>query len=136
MSADLRKIARGRLREARALLGASEWSGAYYLSGYAVECALKARIASDFGRYAMPDLRLVKDSHTHHLPTLVKLADLDGALQAEQNTNAAFAVNWAVVKDWSEHSRYEFWSEAKARDLYAAISARKDGVFPWLAKRW
>jgi len=41
-------VARAREREAKALLAASEWSGAYYLSGYAVECGLKAVLASQF----------------------------------------------------------------------------------------
>ena len=33
-----------RLREAKLLLDAKDWDGAYYLAGYAVEFALKIRI--------------------------------------------------------------------------------------------
>jgi len=42
---DLQLLAETRLDEAQALLIASRWSGAYYLVGYAVECAFKACIA-------------------------------------------------------------------------------------------
>jgi hypothetical protein len=41
----MRKLAMARLAEARILLDAGEFSGAYYLAGYAIECAIKARIA-------------------------------------------------------------------------------------------
>ncbi len=30
------------MRDAEVLLDAGQWSGAYYLAGYAVECGLKA----------------------------------------------------------------------------------------------
>ena len=42
---DLRELALLRLKEAQVLLANGCWSGAYYLAGYAVECALKACIA-------------------------------------------------------------------------------------------
>src|SRR5690242_18924526 len=37
-SADFRDLAAMRVREAKLLLDGGEWSGAYYLVGYAVEC--------------------------------------------------------------------------------------------------
>jgi hypothetical protein len=40
--AELQQLARDRVRDAKALLAAHRWSGAYYLAGYAVECALKS----------------------------------------------------------------------------------------------
>jgi HEPN domain-containing protein len=41
---ELRKIARGRLKDAEVLLTAKRYDGAIYLCGYAIETALKARI--------------------------------------------------------------------------------------------
>src|SRR4051812_36482066 len=38
----LRKMATERLLDAQALLAAGRWPFAYYVAGYAVECALKA----------------------------------------------------------------------------------------------
>jgi HEPN domain-containing protein len=46
---DLMRLSRLRIREARVLLEAGEFPGAYYLAGYAVECALKACVASSAG---------------------------------------------------------------------------------------
>ena len=43
--ADFQKLAEIRLEEAATLLNAGKFDGAYYLSGYAVECGLKACIA-------------------------------------------------------------------------------------------
>jgi HEPN domain-containing protein len=42
---EFQSLAEVRIREAKALLDAGLWDGAYYLAGYAVECALKACIA-------------------------------------------------------------------------------------------
>jgi len=41
--ADFQQLADERISEAAVLLAASKFSGAYYLAGYAVECALKGR---------------------------------------------------------------------------------------------
>jgi hypothetical protein len=41
---EFQRIARARVADARVLLGAKRYSGAYYLCGYAIECALKACI--------------------------------------------------------------------------------------------
>lgn len=39
---DFQRLADVRIAEAKVLLDAGMWDGAYYLAGYAVECALKA----------------------------------------------------------------------------------------------
>lgn len=125
-----------RLREADALLIAGEWSGAYYLSGYASECALKACVLRDIKPYCMPDKNLIADSYTHDLPRLLRLAGLSQAHEREARDNKAFAANWATVKDWNEASRYETWSEAQARDLVEATTETGSGVFRWIRGRW
>jgi hypothetical protein len=40
--ADFQHLARARVKEAEILINAGEFDGAYYLAGYALECALKA----------------------------------------------------------------------------------------------
>ncbi len=65
-----------RLAEARALLKAGLPDGAYYLVGYAVECALKACIARGTQRYEFPEKKRVNASHTYDLGELVKVAEL------------------------------------------------------------
>ena len=45
----LQDLAKTRLNDSRALLGRKRWSGAYYLSGYAIECGLKACLLKHLG---------------------------------------------------------------------------------------
>ena len=52
---DLQTLSRVRLKEATSLLNLGFYDGAYYLAGYAVECALKACIAKGTRRYEFPD---------------------------------------------------------------------------------
>lgn len=67
-------LARTRLAEANALLAAGFPDGAYYLAGYAVECALKACITRGTQRYDFPDKKSVDASYTHNLKDLIKVA--------------------------------------------------------------
>ncbi len=53
--ADLQQLGQMRIDEATLLLAHRHWSGAYYLAGYAVECALKACIAKRTQRHDFRD---------------------------------------------------------------------------------
>lgn len=136
MPADFRTLCTTRLEEARTLLAAGQPSGAYYLTGYAVECALKACITRDFRAFSMPNKRLVEKAHTHDLAELLKLANLGIPHDAALSADPHFAVNWATVKDWSEASRYEEWSIPQASDLFLAASDVSHGVVPWIQQQW
>jgi hypothetical protein len=115
------------------LLAAGEWAGAYYLVGYAVECALKACIAKQFTIHTVPDRRLVQDFYSHDLEKLLSLAQLRDALTAD----AQRRLHWIVIKDWSEQARYEpTISPIGAQSMYSACTKRKDGILPWLRKHW
>lgn len=134
---DLHRLVRLRLTEARVLLKNDQYDAAYYLAGYAVECALKACIAKQFKRFDFPDKKLVQDSHTHNLEQLLSVSGLKSLHKSEMQANVDFAVNWAVVRDWSEQARYTFGrSAAEAYDLYVAITARRHGILKWLKKHW
>jgi HEPN domain-containing protein len=128
LTEDFRKIARRRIKEARILYAASEYSGAYYLAGYAIECALKACILNAMRKYHMPDKKIVVESHTHDLTQLVILAGLKADRDQAENADPAFGRNWAVVKDWNEGSRYESWTRQDAEDLIRAVNQRTSGV--------
>lgn len=129
-------MARIRLKEARALLKAKCFDGAYYLCGYAVECALKACIAKDTKRSEFPDLDRVKGSYTHNFAHLVKVADLNADLNAEVAGDAAFADNWRTAQEWSQAARYAMYDESDAWILYKAITDRKHGVMRWIRRHW
>jgi len=131
--ADLQQLSELRIRESRTLLGAAEPSGAYYLAGYAAECALKACIASQTQQYDFPDKRLVNASHTHNLSELLGIAGLRQRLDA---ADAGIRANWAIAKDWSEQSRYETRTPQEAQDLFDALTDTSDGVLIWLRQHW
>jgi HEPN domain-containing protein len=133
---DLQRLSNTRLREAKVLLLAGEYSGAYYLSGYAVECALKACFAKGVKKYDFPEKGRTEKVFTHDLPTLLRQAKLNAELEADSKTNAGLAASWEEAVKWSEASRYAVWTKNQAEQLMAAISIRKDGVMPWIKRRW
>lgn len=59
---DLQALSKARLIEAKALLRLGLNDGAYYLAGYAVECAIKACIAKGSLRHEFPDKRRADSS--------------------------------------------------------------------------
>jgi HEPN domain-containing protein len=131
------EISKIRVKEASALLNASHYPGAYYLMGYAVECALKACVARQVKQYDFPDKNLAIKAFTHDLEKLIRVAGLAPDFEMDRKTNQILDLNWAVVKDWSEAARYELGiTEAEARDLYSACTARKNGILSWIRKRW
>jgi HEPN domain-containing protein len=68
-----------RLDEAKVLLDAGKWAGAYYLAGYAVECALKACVARLMQAEVFPDKDFAVKCYTHNLEALLALAGLSRA---------------------------------------------------------
>jgi HEPN domain-containing protein len=133
---DLQEIAKIRIRESSALLDAGLPDGAYYLAGYAVECALKACIAKRTREHDFPEKTLVNNSYTHKLKDLLKLAELKVELEAILQSDPLMDANWAIVQDWSEESRYEKRTVQEAEILLRAIEDKKGGLLPWIMQRW
>ncbi len=135
---DFQKLSILRLKEAKILFKSGSPQGAFYLAGYAIECALKACIAKQTRQSEFPPSRRVIEEYYKHDPTaLIGAAQLRPALDAERATNLDFEENWKVVSGWSEQIRYSHSvSEPEARDLIAAISDRRNGVLPWLKRYW
>ena len=133
---DLQQLAEDRALDAKALLDAGRWSCAYYICGYAVECALKACIAKQTGLHDFPDKDFVQKVHSHNLIDLLELADLKTRFDQDAKTNATLGVNWGIVKDWNEATRYEQKSEPEARELYHAVTDAASGVLPWIKQYW
>jgi hypothetical protein len=153
--ADFRWLAKTRIREAKALLDAGLFDGAYYLAGYAVECALKACIVKKIRRFELPDKKFINDVYTHDLERLLGLAGLQRH-HKHATGDKQFSDNWDTVKNWGEEARYETLgrlhlarlkppfgvagpsprAEKRARDLYNAITDTNHGVLLWLKKFW
>ena len=132
---DFQRLAAMRAREARILMKNGDENGAYYLGGFAIECALKACIAKKTKKHDFPaDRNYVNKVYTHDLSELLKLGGLDGHLDREIKSNSLLAANWGVVKSWDVNSRYEP-SSLNGKDMVAAVGS-KTGVLKWIKQYW
>ena len=133
----LQALTRDRLADARALLRLRRYSAAYYVAGYAVECALKSCIAKRIARHDFPDKKLINDSYTHDLARLMSIAELKDGLDAARAADKTLGINWEIVRDWSEEDRYNLnISKEDALELYSAITIRQTGIMAWLRNHW
>jgi hypothetical protein len=133
----LRALCDARIEEARILLEKKLWTGAYYLTGLAVECALKSCLASAVKEHDFPDKEFVNQMYVHDLGKLFRLnGALWAQLQADMNIDAKLAVNWSTVKDWDDSKRYDFVEELAAKALHDAATEAGSGVVEWVRRRW
>ena len=151
--AELQQLAEMRLSDAKKLLflGGND-DGAFYIAGYAVECALKAVIAkewqvivADWVQTQSPnqfpsgnDLVLSKQKyHVHNIKQLQKLARLDDLLATDRRVNSDLDLNWKEAESWSETARYELTRPRQdAVQLVEAISDPVNGVLQWIKNYW
>ena len=137
--AEYRRVALVRLADARALLQARRYDGAYYLAGYVIECALKACIARQFRVATIPEPRLVADIYRrgHELAALARLAGLELAITAETRRDAQFGACWLTVQGWTVDSRYQAGrTRLEAQNLYDSVADPGHGVLRWLQQHW
>ena len=130
----LQQLTKLRLKEAKLLLDNRNYSGSYYLAGYTIEYALKACIAKKVRQSEVPSKEFIQGFYIHDLNKLVKLAGLQTLLTT--NTNANFAANWAIVKDWKSEDRYKIFDETQANELYSSITSRSGGILKWIQQYW
>lgn len=133
---DLQKMADAKLVDAEILFDAHRWSSAYYLSGYAVEFGLKACVARQISADTIPDKAILKDVLSHEFTKLIGLAGLRTDLKQEQDGNADFAANWAILSEWSPDARYKNSSQMEAAFILSAIQDKKNGVLQWIKRYW
>jgi hypothetical protein len=132
---DFKSLTELRIADAKVLLANRRGQAAYYLAGYAVECALKACIARKTRRFQFPPkTEEVRRIYSHKLEDLLDAAGLKDQRDKELKLNRAFAANWNTVKDWTEESRYKT-TGLSGKDMYEAVVG-KNGVLPWIKLRW
>ncbi len=135
--AEFQALANVRLAEAKALLDQKMFDGAYYLTGYAVECGLKACIAKLTMRDDFPrDRKFVEKCYSHDFMNLLKASELLNEHELQTQNDPAFSANWAIVKSWTESSRYDRKGQTEAQGLYDAITQTTHGVMPWIEQHW
>jgi hypothetical protein len=119
--ATLLRLSQDRLGEARLLLANGFPSGAYYLVGYALECALKAVIARQFRADEIPELKRVNRIYSHDLGQLLDVAGLRSEFEVEVASRSDLKARWAIAMEWSERARYEIWTHDRASAILDAI---------------
>ena len=122
------------MKEAKILRENGYFTGAYYLLGYAVECALKACIAKQVQQYDFPDKKLANDSYTHNLRTLLKTANLTEKMN---HSSDARKTNWSIIANtgaWSEAIRYnaDGITEQQMDNFWDAVTDENEGILKWL----
>jgi len=130
---DFEQLTDVRIAEAKALLDADKFDGAYYLAGYAVECALKACIAKLTNQYDFPPK---ENYYSHDIEKLVKFASLEDERKNDSNGDSELEASWQLAVGWSEQSRYERKTQADAQGLYEAITNQQHGVLQWVKRHW
>ena len=134
--ATFRQLAELRLTEARLLLANGFPSGAYYLDAYAIECALKARIASEFRANEIPNKSRVNSIYTHNLRDLLGLAGLKEESEADMEADTDLRESWTTAAKWSEQARYNICASDTAAAMLDAVEADGKGLMQWLRIRW
>jgi HEPN domain-containing protein len=120
---ELRRIARGRLRDADVLLEAGRYDGAIYLCGYAIETALKARICRTLKWPGYPDTRRefegFQSFRTHDFAALLRLSGIENKIKANHFTA------WNTVLKWDPNVRYSAIGSTSSQEAAEMIQSTK-----------
>jgi len=134
---DFQQLAELHLQHAKALLDAHLYSGAYYMCGYVVECALKACICKQTNLFDFyPHPKDAQKAWSHNFENLIEASGLEEEFEEARQAAPALDIKWKEVDDWSESSRYELRSQQKAEDLFAAVSDPDQGVLACIKRFW
>ncbi len=134
---DLQLLAEDRLKDAGVLLANGRFGAAYYLAGYAVECALKACIAKLTKAEDFPIKNSTSTVYIHDLKKLAATARVEVAIAQLSNSDENFKDNWEIVNWWSEESRYDrSIDQALAELMLNAVSDPQNGVFQCIKQYW
>jgi hypothetical protein len=103
---ELKKIARSRLQESEILFSNRKYDAAVYLSGYAIELALKTRICKTLRWSQFPETSIKNPQtfKTHHLETLLGLSGIEDKVKSVSHAE------WTMVTQtikWNPEIRYD-----------------------------
>lgn len=136
---DLRQLAELRLREAEVLFNQGMYDGAAYLSGYAVELALKAAVCTNLKITHYPTAKQHKGAFAiHDFDGLLFLAGLSSEMTVAK-ANPAVLINWSLATEWGPERRYSppgNYDQASALALLDAIRHPVSGVLTWIKGYW
>lgn len=114
-------MARARIADAKVLIAARRYDGGVYLCGYALECALKARIVATLRWAGFPETRKeferFQSFKTHDLDTLLSLSG------REAKVKAGHMKQWSGVAQWEPEARYKPVGSAAQADALLMIQS-------------
>jgi hypothetical protein len=146
---EILKLSNQRLAEASVLYSNGMFDGAFYLAGYSVELALKAKICERMG---VPNLfdesdasvnsikgigEIRKTLKTHNLFTLLIFSGLKLKFDAEKAANKEFAkANSLLFTAWDENARYKPCGHMLPGDVDKMINllSGPNGILSWIEK--
>lgn len=118
---DIRKLAKARLEDAEALHEAGRYDGAVYLSGYAVEMALKARICDTLGWDGYPstsgEFKGFASFKTHNFDILLRLSGYESKIKKR------LMAAWSLAVEWDPEIRYKPIGNAGKKDASLMIES-------------
>jgi len=92
-------------------------------------CIARLTKAEDFY-----DKTLARKIFVHVIESLANLAGLE--VKQLGADDPVFAANWALVKDWSEESRYETHTKIEAEQMIRAVREPEHGVMQCIRRYW
>jgi HEPN domain-containing protein len=120
---DLRAISRARLRDAQVLLKSERFDGAFYLCGYAVEIALKARICKTLKWSGFPQTRHefegIQSVKTHDLEILLRFSGIEDRIKRKHLSE------WSLVLDWNPEKRYQSIGQSTEQQATEMLTSAK-----------
>lgn len=127
-----REYADERAAEARALLARDLFTGAAYLSGYAIELLLKAIISERSLGQHFPVADVPEELKTHNLEKLLVFSGQFERLKTAFASNPELEDNWLALRTWGPHLRYDRLRAQRSRDIVYAVTDQRNGVMAWL----
>lgn len=121
--ANLRRLARTRLKDAQVLLKTNRFDGAVYMVGYSVEIVLKARICKTLRWADFPttqdEFKGLGSFRIHKLPMLLRLSGRDQLIKTK------YFAEWSAVAAWDTETRYRPAGTASKGDAETMILSAK-----------
>ncbi len=138
---EIQKIAVQKLSDAELLLANECYDNAYYLGGYAVELALKARICKNLNidDLFLPHSKYLKFFKVHDFDTLLMFSGLIDKFEKARINNLNLHQNWSYICQWREDSRYimsGLKTESEVKQFLSAINDSSNGFLQWIKKYW
>jgi HEPN domain-containing protein len=136
---DIKQTALQKIKDAELLYHNRRYDNAFYLAGYAVELALKARICKNLDIDNLFNSRYLRFFKVHDFDTLLIFSGLLEKFDTAKTANVDLYQNWSYICDWKEDSRYipsGTKSQAEAERLIKAINVPQHGFLQWIKKYW